>query len=86
MLQSAISGKLVVSWTHLTTESGPTQTDGRQKTEFFRPPSHVALRGEKELHMQSVGHAELFQASVTAGILPAGALAGYRSIPIYLRG
>jgi hypothetical protein len=36
--------------------------------------------------MQSVGHAERFQASVTAGILPAGALAGYRSIPIYLRG
>lgn len=31
-------------------------------------------------------YAELFQPSVTAGILSPGALAGYRSIPIYLRG
>lgn len=31
-------------------------------------------------------YAELFQPSVTAGLLKPGALAGYRSIPIYLRG
>src|SRR6266481_755844 len=29
---------------------------------------------------------ELFQPSVTAGLLEAGALAGYRNIPVYLRG
>lgn len=31
-------------------------------------------------------YAELFQPSVAAGVLPPGALAGYRTIPIYLRG
>lgn len=29
---------------------------------------------------------EMFQPSVAAGLLPAGALAGYRNIPVYLRG
>ncbi len=45
-----------------------------------RPPGAVVRRDMRSWY------AEMFQPSVVAGIMPATALAGYRTIPVYLRG
>ncbi|MFA5952011.1 MAG: Fic family protein [Hyphomicrobium sp.] len=45
-----------------------------------------AVPGALVKHATRTWYSELFQPSVTAGVIPATSLAGFRSIPVYLRG
>jgi Fic family protein len=61
-----------------------------QAFQLVKKEVEKVIAGENAAALARAAHndwyRELFQPSVTAGLLEAGALAGYRNIPVYLRG
>lgn len=83
-------------WNPETSESDRKNRDALAARGYWQAFQRVKAAVEQILGSRPAGalvrremrswYAELFQPSVVAGIIPATALAGYRTIPVYLRG
>lgn len=83
-------------WNPETSESDRKNRDALAARGYWQAFQRVKASVEQILDKRPAGalvrremrswYAEMFQPSVVAGIMPATALAGYRTIPVYLRG